>query len=48
VTAGGRVFGVTAVAPSLQEAVDTAYRGVEAIRFTGCFSRRDIGKKGLK
>jgi phosphoribosylamine--glycine ligase len=48
VTAGGRVFGVTAAAPTLQAALDTAYRGVEAIRFTGCYSRRDIGKKGLK
>jgi phosphoribosylamine--glycine ligase len=48
VTSGGRVLGVTAAAPTLQAALDTAYRGVEAIRFTGCFSRRDIGKKGLK
>jgi len=47
VTSGGRVLGVTAAAPTLQAALDTAYRGVEAIRFTGCFSRRDIGKKGL-
>jgi len=48
VTSGGRVLGVTAAAPTLQAALDTVYRGVEAIRFTGCFSRRDIGKKGLK
>jgi len=48
VTSGGRVLGVTAAAPTLQAALDTVYRGVDAIRFTGCFSRRDIGKKGLK
>ncbi|MGD1049228.1 MAG: phosphoribosylamine--glycine ligase [Candidatus Krumholzibacteriaceae bacterium] len=47
VTAGGRVLGVTGTAPTLKEALDTAYRGVDSIRFTGCFSRRDIGKKGL-
>jgi len=47
VTSGGRVLGVAVAAPTLQAALDTAYRGVEAIRFTGCFSRRDIGKKGL-
>jgi len=47
VTAGGRVLGVTAVAPQLEEALRTAYRGVDAIRFTGCFSRTDIGKRGL-
>jgi len=48
VTAGGRVLGVTGTAPTLKEALDTAYRGVDSIRFTGCFSRRDIGKKGLR
>jgi phosphoribosylamine--glycine ligase len=48
VTAGGRVLGVTATAPTLKEALDTVYRGVDSIRFTGCFSRRDIGKKGLR
>jgi phosphoribosylamine--glycine ligase len=47
VTSGGRVLGVTATAHTMREALDTAYRGVDAIRFTGCFSRRDIGKKGL-
>lgn len=48
VTVGGRVLGVTGTAPTLKEALDTAYRGVDSIRFTGCFSRRDIGKKGLR
>jgi phosphoribosylamine-glycine ligase len=33
-TSGGRVLAVTAVVPTLQSALDTAYRGVEAIGFT--------------
>jgi phosphoribosylamine--glycine ligase len=48
VTSGGRVLGVTAMASTLREALDTAYSGVAAIRFPGCFSRHDIGKKGLQ
>lgn len=47
VTNGGRVLGVTGMAPTLRGALDKAYGGVDVIRFTGCFSRRDIGKKGL-
>jgi phosphoribosylamine--glycine ligase len=46
-TSGGRVLGVTAVAGTLREAIETAYRGVEAVHFADCFSRRDIGKMGL-
>jgi phosphoribosylamine--glycine ligase len=42
------VLGVTAVASTLQGAIDTAYRGVDAVRFTDCFHRRDIGKRGLR
>jgi phosphoribosylamine--glycine ligase len=48
VTNGGRVLGVVATGPALREAIDTAYRGVAAISFSGCFSRSDIGKKGLR
>jgi phosphoribosylamine--glycine ligase len=48
VTNGGRVLGVTATGPTLRDAVDAAYRGAAAISFTGCFSRSDIGKKGLR
>jgi phosphoribosylamine--glycine ligase len=47
-TSGGRVLGVTATAPSLRAALARAYEGAEAIRFTDCFYRRDIGKKGLR
>ncbi|UCF04597.1 MAG: phosphoribosylamine--glycine ligase [bacterium] len=48
VTSGGRVVGVTAVADNLEEALSKVYRGVETVRFTDCFSRSDIGKKGLE
>lgn len=48
VTNGGRVLGVTAVAPTLQEAIDKAYKNVQAIHFDGQQVRSDIGAKGLK
>lgn len=48
VTNGGRVLGVTAVAPTLQEAIDKAYKNVQAIHFDGQQVRSDIGVKGLK
>lgn len=47
-TAGGRVLGVTATAPNLRAAIETAYRGVARIRFEGMHCRRDIGQKGLR
>ena len=47
VTAGGRVLGVSAVAPTLQEAVDLAYRRADQVRFDGAFCRRDIGRRAL-
>lgn len=43
VTSGGRVFGVSAQAPTLQEAKDIAYRAVGSVQFEGAFSRSDIG-----
>jgi phosphoribosylamine--glycine ligase len=48
VTSGGRVLGVTAVAKSLEGALDKAYNGVEAISFEKAFHRTDIGRKGLE
>lgn len=48
VTNGGRVLGVTAVAPTLKESIDEAYRHVAAIHFDGQQVRSDIGAKGLK
>lgn len=46
-TAGGRVLNVTAVAPTLREAVDFAYEKAEQIRFENKYCRKDIGKKAL-
>ena len=43
-TSGGRVLGVTAVADTLDEALERAYAGVDKIHFEGAFCRRDIGK----
>ena len=43
VTAGGRVLGVTAVAPTLDAAVSFAYSAVNQIKFDGMQFRRDIG-----
>jgi len=48
VTSGGRVLGVTAIAPTLREATDKAYAGVDKISFEGCFSRRDIAWRALE
>ena len=41
--AGGRVFNVTAVAPSFDEAQRRSREGAEAIEFEGKVWRRDIG-----
>lgn len=42
-TSGGRVLGVTAVAPTLREAVDKAYAQAAPISFEKMHFRRDIG-----
>ena len=47
-TNGGRVIGVTAKGNTLQEALDTAYRGVSGISFEGAHYRKDIGQRALK
>lgn len=44
ITAGGRVLGVTAVAETLNAALDKAYAAVEKISWNGMQYRRDIGK----
>jgi phosphoribosylamine--glycine ligase len=46
-TAGGRVLGVTALAPTLQEARERAYAAAGTIHFEGVQFRTDIGAKGL-
>jgi phosphoribosylamine--glycine ligase len=44
VTDGGRVLGVTALAPDLTEASVAAYEAVNKIHFAGVHYRRDIGR----
>lgn len=45
VTNGGRVLGVTGIAKTLDEAIKTAYQGVEKIYFEKMHYRKDIGVK---
>lgn len=46
VTNGGRVLGVTAVARTLEQAAEYAYKAVDQISFDGMQYRTDISKKG--
>ncbi|MGD0546579.1 MAG: phosphoribosylamine--glycine ligase [Terracidiphilus sp.] len=48
VTAGGRVLGVTAAAPTLEEALARAYEAMKLIHFEGMYYRNDIGRRALK
>lgn len=48
VTAGGRVLGVTAVAPTLEKAIKQAYADGDAIQFEGKYCRHDIGRRALQ
>ena len=47
-TSGGRVLGVTDTAPTLEEAIQKAYKKVETIHFDNAFYRHDIGSRALK
>jgi phosphoribosylamine--glycine ligase len=47
-TSGGRVLGVTGVAPTLPEAAAKAYELLDGVRFEGMRARRDIGKRALE
>jgi phosphoribosylamine--glycine ligase len=46
-TAGGRVLGVTAAAPSLEETLARAYEAMAEIHFEGIYYRHDIGHRSL-
>ncbi len=48
VTAGGRVLGVCARGPTLEEALDRAHAAAERVRFEGRQLRRDIGASARK
>ena len=47
VTSGGRVLGITAVAPTLKEALADAYAAAETVNFDGKYMRHDIGRRAL-
>ena len=48
VTSGGRVTGTTAIADSLEEAIQEAYRISDGVKFEGAYRRSDIGKRALQ
>ena len=48
VTSGGRVMGTTAVAPTLPEAIQEAYRLADGVKFERSYRRSDIGQRALK
>ncbi|THH33489.1 hypothetical protein EUX98_g684 [Antrodiella citrinella] len=47
-TSGGRVLAITAYGATLQEALDSAYAGVDKVSFEGKTFRRDIGQRALQ
>jgi phosphoribosylamine--glycine ligase len=47
VTAGGRVFAVTALGVTVADAIERAYGAMDKIRFVGMHYRRDIGHKAI-
>ncbi|WP_405232263.1 phosphoribosylamine--glycine ligase [Lentisalinibacter salinarum] len=47
VTAGGRVLCVVGLGASVTAARDSAYRGVDCIRWDGVYFRRDIGHRAI-
>ena len=47
VTSGGRVTGTTAVADSLEKAIEEAYRLADGVQFKGAYRRSDIGQRAL-
>jgi phosphoribosylamine---glycine ligase len=48
VASGGRVLGVTAMADTIESAINRAYSVVHMVKFDGMHYRSDIGKKALK
>jgi len=47
-TSGGRVLAITGMALSLEEALQKAYYGCEAINFEGKYFRKDLGQDLMK
>ena len=48
VTTGGRVTGTTAIAASLPEAIQEAYRLADGVKFDNAYRRSDIGQRALQ
>ena len=48
VTSGGRVLGINGIGNNIDEAIKTAYKGVEIVNFNQKHFRTDIGKKDYK
>jgi phosphoribosylamine--glycine ligase len=48
VTAGGRLFGATALGDTLAEATARAYALCDKVKFKSKYLRRDIGAKQLR
>ncbi|MBQ9544787.1 MAG: phosphoribosylamine--glycine ligase [Clostridia bacterium] len=48
VSSGGRVLGVTRTAPTLKDAITSAYSDASAIAFENAYMRKDIGKRALE
>ncbi len=46
-TDGGRVLGVTSIAPDFTTAIDRAYQSVRLINFDGMYYRQDIAQRAL-
>ena len=48
VTSGGRVTGTTAIADSLEKAIEEAYRIARGVKFENSYCRSDIGQRALQ
>jgi len=47
ISSGGRVLGVTVIEKTLSEAVKSAYKSVQTVKFDNAYYRKDIGKRAL-
>ncbi|MCJ1381057.1 hypothetical protein MMC17_004166 [Xylographa soralifera] len=47
-TSGGRIIAANSTGATLTEAIESAYRGISTIKFSGMHYRKDIGHRALK
>ena len=45
---GGRVLGVTAIADTLEQAIEKSYNAVKQVHFANAYYRKDIGARALR